>query len=382
MENVGYILMDRLKVLDGEGNEEEVLSLNIRGMRFGVRTSEMEESPGGRGPGTGGEAPEELEVLPGRGGRGCGGLPFRKGGEHRALRDREVHHLPSGAPLGSLRREPLCHGGRGTRRADPAPAQAGPGHLPAPDPGRLQHPDLIPSILHRTPEEQLFLPPVVEKVPVHVTLAERDVFTYNLACNPGSRKEARARTEEILATPRVPNTPSRQRGDAGSFWEDRGDRHHAGYGSLCTGRDARSYPSKTARFSPPGSSPPRSLFPTGTGHTRSPSPIPPGSSAGMQNSGMSPLRKVAEVDGGGIIGHVGEVLNLSLIGAGSPAYIRELKERGRPNMLHLEVFTSAPRTGSQITWAGTGSPPRSRPISSTLPGSSGMPSDRPAPGHV
>ncbi|MDD1670356.1 MAG: hypothetical protein LUQ67_03450, partial [Methanomicrobiales archaeon] len=47
MENVGYILMDRLKVLDGEGDEEEVLSLNIRGMRFGVRTSEMEDLLGG-----------------------------------------------------------------------------------------------------------------------------------------------------------------------------------------------------------------------------------------------------------------------------------------------------------------------------------------------
>jgi hypothetical protein len=42
MENVGYILMDRSRVLDGEGNEEEVLSLSIRGMRFGVRTTEME----------------------------------------------------------------------------------------------------------------------------------------------------------------------------------------------------------------------------------------------------------------------------------------------------------------------------------------------------
>jgi hypothetical protein len=43
MENVGYILMDRLKVLDGEGNEEEVLSLNIRGMRFGIRTYEIKD---------------------------------------------------------------------------------------------------------------------------------------------------------------------------------------------------------------------------------------------------------------------------------------------------------------------------------------------------
>ena len=42
MENVGYILMDRSRVLDGEGNEEEVLSLSIRGVRFGIRLTEME----------------------------------------------------------------------------------------------------------------------------------------------------------------------------------------------------------------------------------------------------------------------------------------------------------------------------------------------------
>ena len=47
MENVGYILMDRLKVLDGEGNEEEVLSLNIRGRRFGIRTADMKDLLGG-----------------------------------------------------------------------------------------------------------------------------------------------------------------------------------------------------------------------------------------------------------------------------------------------------------------------------------------------
>ncbi len=47
MENVGYILMDRSRVLDGEGNEEEVLTLHIRGMRFGVRASEIEGLLGG-----------------------------------------------------------------------------------------------------------------------------------------------------------------------------------------------------------------------------------------------------------------------------------------------------------------------------------------------
>jgi hypothetical protein len=50
MENVGYILMDRSRVLDGEGNEEEVLSVSIRGIRFGIRVAEMEALLEGGGP--------------------------------------------------------------------------------------------------------------------------------------------------------------------------------------------------------------------------------------------------------------------------------------------------------------------------------------------
>ena len=42
MENVGYILTDRQGVLDGEGGEEEVLLLSIRGRRLGIRTVEMQ----------------------------------------------------------------------------------------------------------------------------------------------------------------------------------------------------------------------------------------------------------------------------------------------------------------------------------------------------
>jgi hypothetical protein len=50
MENVGYILMDRSRVLDGDGNEEEVLSLSIRGRRFGIRAMEMKALLGGGDP--------------------------------------------------------------------------------------------------------------------------------------------------------------------------------------------------------------------------------------------------------------------------------------------------------------------------------------------
>jgi hypothetical protein len=48
------------------------------------------------------------------------------------------------------------------------------------------------------------------------------------------------------------------------------------------------------------------------------------------------------VVGGEVIGHVGEVLDLSKVGAGSPPYIQALKDRRRSGMLHLEVFTSVP----------------------------------------
>ena len=112
MENVGYILMDRMRVLDGEGNEEEILSLNIRGRRFGIRTSEMEEILGG-----GTEARVErlrrnwrfyLDGVDGvaevsRSGKALNIEP---------LRVREIYHLPAGPPLGPLGWEPLRHGRR------------------------------------------------------------------------------------------------------------------------------------------------------------------------------------------------------------------------------------------------------------------------------
>jgi hypothetical protein len=46
--------------------------------------------------------------------------------------------------------------------------------------------------------------------------------------------------------------------------------------------------------------------------------------------------------GGEVIGHVGEVLDLSRIGDTAPAYLRALREHGHASMLHLEVFGSPP----------------------------------------
>ena len=68
----------------------------------------------------------------------------------------------------------------------------------------------------------------------------------------------------------------------------------------------------------------------------------PVSSARYAELGDLAVDTGARVEGGEIIGHVGEVLNFSLIGTGSPAYIRALKRLGRRSMLHLEVFAPAP----------------------------------------
>jgi murein DD-endopeptidase MepM/ murein hydrolase activator NlpD len=46
--------------------------------------------------------------------------------------------------------------------------------------------------------------------------------------------------------------------------------------------------------------------------------------------------------GGEVIGHVGDVLDLSRIGVEAPPYIRSLKEQGHGSMLHLEAFSTAP----------------------------------------
>jgi hypothetical protein len=132
-----------------------------------------------------------------------------------------------------------------------------------------------------------------------------------------------------------------EEGGAGSFWEDRGDRHHAGL-DLYAPAGTRVVSIEDGKV-------------LSTGIFTSPDRVPYWNRTCQVTiahaSGVfcryAELRDVTvqagrEVYGGEIIGHVGEVLNLSRIEAGSPPYIWKLKERGRLSMLHLEVFTSAP----------------------------------------
>jgi hypothetical protein len=130
-------------------------------------------------------------------------------------------------------------------------------------------------------------------------------------------------------------------GTPGSFWEDRGDRCHGGLDL----------------YAPPGS--PVAAIEDGTvlsaGVFTSPDLVPywnrtfevtishhSGIFCRYAELGDISVEAGFSVRGGEVIGHVGEVLDLSRIGPEAPRYIRSLKERGHGSMLHIEAFSAAP----------------------------------------
>jgi murein DD-endopeptidase MepM/ murein hydrolase activator NlpD len=157
---------------------------------------------------------------------------------------------------------------------------------------------------------------------------------------PGRGKKGKA--ERVRHWPLPDTRPALPpEGTPGSFWEDRGDRRHMGV-DLHAPAGAKVVSIEDGMVLNAGifTSPDRVPYWNRTYQVT----IAHASGIFCRYAELRDLavEEGAEVDGGGIIGHVGEVLNLSLIGAGSPAYIRKLKAQGRPGMLHLEVFTSVP----------------------------------------
>lgn len=130
-------------------------------------------------------------------------------------------------------------------------------------------------------------------------------------------------------------------GTPGSFWVDRGDRHHGG----------------VDLYAPAGS--PVVAIEDGkvvsAGVFTSPAQVPywnrtnqvtilhrSGVFCRYAELGDVAVEEGASLRGGELIGHVGEVLSLLLIGPEAPPYIRFLKEQGHGSMLHIEVYQSAP----------------------------------------
>jgi murein DD-endopeptidase MepM/ murein hydrolase activator NlpD len=130
-------------------------------------------------------------------------------------------------------------------------------------------------------------------------------------------------------------------GQPGSFWEDRGDRHHAGVdmyapelSDVIAIEDGEVVEVKV--FSGPEMihywNVTYSIF--------------------IKNSEGKFLRYAElhdavvkegdHVQGGQLVGHVGAILNLDKINETSPEYVQKLKKKGLPAMLHFEIYTQIP----------------------------------------
>jgi len=131
-------------------------------------------------------------------------------------------------------------------------------------------------------------------------------------------------------------------GGPGSFWEDRGDRHHAGV-DLYAPQGARVIAIEDGRAISAGIFTSPDLIPYW--NTTYQVTVAHVSGIFCRYGELGDLT-VAHGDAlrrGDTIGHVGEVLNLTRAGPGAPPYILGLKKQGRASMLHLEVYRSVPR---------------------------------------
>lgn len=142
----------------------------------------------------------------------------------------------------------------------------------------------------------------------------------------------------------IPNSYSKiipAAGFPGSFWKDRGDRHHCGVDIYAPeGSDVLSIEDGIV---------------TDVGISTSPDKVPywnvtsyilvrneSGFVCKYAELGDVTVRVGESVRVGQLIGHVGIVLNADKIGEDSPQYIHEIKKKGNMSMLHFELYEAPP----------------------------------------
>jgi murein DD-endopeptidase MepM/ murein hydrolase activator NlpD len=130
-------------------------------------------------------------------------------------------------------------------------------------------------------------------------------------------------------------------GTPGSFWEDRGDRHHAGVDlyappgspvlAIEDGRVVSAEVFTSPEFVPYWNR----TFELTLAHVS-------GIFCRYAELGDLAVGEGDRVSGGELIGHVGVVLDPGKVGPGAPPLIRSLKERGHGSMLHFEAWSAEP----------------------------------------
>lgn len=130
-------------------------------------------------------------------------------------------------------------------------------------------------------------------------------------------------------------------GTAGSFWEDRGDRCHGGL-DLYAPRGSPVVAIEEGKVWSAGIFTSPDLVPYWNRTYEVTVAHVSGIFCRYAELGDISVERGSPVRGGEVIGHVGEVLDLALVGPDAPPYIRSLKRRGHGSMLHLEAFSDAP----------------------------------------
>jgi murein DD-endopeptidase MepM/ murein hydrolase activator NlpD len=135
------------------------------------------------------------------------------------------------------------------------------------------------------------------------------------------------------------NLPEKNK--AGSFWEDRGDRHHCGVDIYApVGSDVVATESgivlKTGVFTSPEMNPYWNItyFVVLKHDTGLISKY-----AELLDATVSDGESLAA---GQVLGHVGCVLDVEKITGEAPLYVQELKRKGNASMLHFELFKALP----------------------------------------
>ncbi len=148
----------------------------------------------------------------------------------------------------------------------------------------------------------------------------------------------------------VPDSASRsipQAGERGAFWENRGDRRHAGVdlyapaGCPVLAIEAGEV-LQVEEFTSPHKISYWNITYSVLIRTRS------GALQRYAEMEQALVQPGESVSAGQIIGRVGLVLNLDLINETSPAYIQRLKQAGAPSMLHFEMHTDLPDTADYL----------------------------------
>jgi len=139
----------------------------------------------------------------------------------------------------------------------------------------------------------------------------------------------------------VPDSDNKEvprHGESGSFWEDRGDRHHCGI-DIYAPKGSHIYAAgegkviETGIFTKPETVPYWNITyyilikDSDTGHYSR--------WAELDSAAVSAGDTVTS---GQLIGYVGGVLNPDKIGSEAPPYIQRLKHHGRLSMLHFELY--------------------------------------------